>query len=388
MSGLNGLTSFALDQMSERGQTASERPIWPVFTTQVENQSYTRHESGYFSCSVYEKDESDHPAFFRGSIYLSGQAFPVFSLSAIWCTGLVCIPSSIEHMEPWLPDVRKPYGFIAVAFESRSLLLEMDLPFLINSHARSICVPASVQSLAGHRAPRGSSLELLTFEFGSQLRGLDRQIFASGTAPDVIFPASLECIHGLTFFVSKAHSNGHDPIYGVEAGNLHFVVVNSTLMNFARTAVVRSFDPVSVVSIDSMVEELRARCFAWHRMTDFHFAEPSRLVAIRSQAFTGCDCLTSITIPSSVTTIEGRAFAYCSALRDVWIATKSQLEYIGKEAFWEVHWLFRPVDVPSSTRIEGTFEIEAQVFDVDGSRRKRVRFRTRFVFDPMAMRFV
>jgi len=43
------------------------------------------------------------------------------------------------------------------------------------------------------------------------------------------------------------------------------------------------------------------------------------VISIGRSAFSGCDRLTSVTIPSSVTSIGGSAFAFCSGLKSITI---------------------------------------------------------------------
>lgn len=58
---------------------------------------------------------------------------------------------------------------------------------------------------------------------------------------------------------------------------------------------------------------------------------PSSVTSIEWLAFSGCDSLTSITIPSSVMSIEKEAFSGCSSLTSIIIP--SSVMSIGEEAF-------------------------------------------------------
>jgi len=58
---------------------------------------------------------------------------------------------------------------------------------------------------------------------------------------------------------------------------------------------------------------------------------PSSVTTIGDLAFCGCSSLTSVTIPSSVTTIGNQAFSYCSSLTSVTIP--SSVTTIGSQAF-------------------------------------------------------
>ncbi len=59
---------------------------------------------------------------------------------------------------------------------------------------------------------------------------------------------------------------------------------------------------------------------------------PSSVTSIEWMAFSGCDSLTSITIPSSVMSIEKEAFSLCSSLTSITIP--SSVTSIGSEAFY------------------------------------------------------
>ena len=57
------------------------------------------------------------------------------------------------------------------------------------------------------------------------------------------------------------------------------------------------------------------------------------ITKIAEYAFDGCESLTSISIPASVTEIESCAFRGCTSLKEVRFAENSQLEIIWEAAF-------------------------------------------------------
>ena len=72
---------------------------------------------------------------------------------------------------------------------------------------------------------------------------------------------------------------------------------------------------------------------------------PSGVTSIGNEAFSGCSGLTSLTIPSSVTSIGGWAFSGCSGLTSLTIP--SSVTSIGESAFWGCSGL-TSLTIPSS----------------------------------------
>jgi hypothetical protein len=242
----------------------------------------------------------------------------------------------------------------------------------------SLCLPASLKSFTGSEGAFPSSLQLLTFEMGCKITRIERQLFRYPAHAQIYFPPSLEFIHGVKFCQRRDSQKPTPPraLYTFDPDNRHFAMVGPTLMNFAGTSVIRHFGRwQSAITLDPAVEELGPRSFMDHRMSTFTFAEPSRVRLIRTWAFAGCGDLTSLTIPSSVWIIEAGAFEGCTGLQEVRIAPGSQLRLVGTRAFHMCIYL-DPVDVPSRAKIRGLHEVLAKVRDVDGSKRKRVKFLT------------
>jgi hypothetical protein len=357
-------------------EVASRPPI------EIEGQLYIQQVPGHFSCFLDEGAQSNLPTCIRGRICYSGEAFLVSTLSSTDWTAYMCIPSSIEFIGPEDPDRRESSrDCTAIAFESSSQLQNCDPGSFTNTRIRSICVPASVTLFCDDGPWRHfpDSIEVFSFERGSQLRCLERPLFQPHVQVHLCFPASLEYINGEKFFWGRFRSHFVVP-YAVEPGNRQFLVVGCCLMSFDRTSLIRSFGEESVATVDSSVEELGPRCFAEQAITDFTFPVNSRVRVIGSYAFAGCQLLRAITIPCTVEVIGECAFSNCPKLQEVRIESRSQLRLIEMEAFFCYSIFFQPVDVPRSTKIKGGFKVLAKVRDVDGSKWKRVQFQTRPVF--------
>jgi hypothetical protein len=260
-------------------------------------------------------------------------------------------------------------GGLAVVFEWGSTLRQMDCG-LFNANIRSLCLPASLRTLPNIAWAFSGRFGVLFFESSSQIRRLTGPLPLGSSDFFTMLPASLEFIGEYAFF---RYSWDQHASYAIEAGNRHFTVYRGAIMNFARTSVIRYFGGVPIAPLDSMIEELARFSLAGFPIQFFTFSEPSRLRLIGHSAFTYCNRLSSIAIPSAVEVIAKRAFYKCKALREVRIGTGSHLRLIGKHAFDGCRSL-QPVDVPWLAAIRCSFKVMATVYDEDGSKRVRVKF--------------
>ena len=85
--------------------------------------------------------------------------------------------------------------------------------------------------------------------------------------------------------------------------------------------------PSSVISIETAAFE------SCTKLSNVTFASDSKLTSIGERAFSSCTSLTQITIPSSVTSLGVSAFGSCSKLSNVTFASGSKLTSIGNRAF-------------------------------------------------------
>ena len=92
-----------------------------------------------------------------------------------------------------------------------------------------------------------------------------------------------------------------------------------------------SSDNLTSVTIPSGVTTIGDGAFLFCRRLQ-SVTIPSSVTTIQKKAFYGCDSLTSVTIPSNVTTIGRNAFGGCDALTSVTIP--DSVTVIGERAFW------------------------------------------------------
>ncbi len=94
------------------------------------------------------------------------------------------------------------------------------------------------------------------------------------------------------------------------------------------------FDNITSVTIPSTVTGIDARAFyGCTNLQTITFEGDSQLQSIGNYAFYECSSLTEITIPSTVTSIGDFAFYSCSNLQSITFASESKLQSIGDGAF-------------------------------------------------------
>jgi hypothetical protein len=324
----------------------------PPRPLKIDGQIYTRVLDRFWMCTVSQASESGDPVCIRGRIYCSGEFLQVRHLSEVPLIRSVCLPSSIESIYPPGPHHYPSSKMRVMAFEWRSEMCCIDVGTLMYTRLRSLFIPASVTRVAGDVADFPRSLEVVTFE--------SVPLDESARSP----PSP------------NSDLAGH-PVYLLGAGNLHFAVAGESLMNLARTSLLRYCGtPPPDLTIDSTVEELAPGCFHRVSILTVGFAQPSRVRLIGAGAFHDCRRLRLFDIPATVEVIGASAFSRCGALQEVRIERGSRLQTIERNAFDDCDYL-QPVDVPAAATIETTFEILATVFDEDGVKRIRARFITR-----------
>ena len=107
------------------------------------------------------------------------------------------------------------------------------------------------------------------------------------------------------------------------------------------------------ITIPSTVTSIDHDAFAASGLTAVTFATPSQLTTIGNSAFNSCENLTTITLPASVTSIDEMAFTYTGLTS---ITLSESLTTIGQRAFWDCSSL-ESITIPASVT-----DIEAGAF--------------------------
>ena len=109
------------------------------------------------------------------------------------------------------------------------------------------------------------------------------------------------------------------------------------------------------ISLPSTVTTIEYDAFnSCSNLATVTFGEGSKLETIGQRAFSECSSLTSISLPSSVTSIGSYAFRYCEDLAEVTFGEGSKLETIGQRAFSECSSL-TSISLPSSVTSIGSY---------------------------------
>ena len=214
----------------------------------------------------------------------------------------------------------------------------------------SISIPSSVTSIGGRAFYNCSSLTSVTFQVNSQLTSIGSETFEDcSSLTSISVPASVTSI-------------GYESFHNCLSLTSVTFQVNSQLTSIGAyafkdcTKLASITIPNSVTSIDvdafygcTSIQTVTMPTFAisYILKTNLKTVIITKGECISSSAFRDCFSLTSITIPSSVTSIGDCAFFGCSSLTSITIGENSQLTSIGYEAFYNCSSL-KSISIPPS----------------------------------------
>ena len=190
------------------------------------------------------------------------------------------------------------------------------------------CIPSSLKEviITGGNINYGAFYNcsnLTSITIPSSVRSIGENAFYNcGNITDMYYGGTIEDWLSISF--STLDSN---PMYW--ANNFYIINENGDVKhsNFKYSLLTSIEIPSSITSINFYAFK---NCSS---LTNVTFEEGSQLTTIRKSAFENCSSLTSIEIPSSVTSIDFYAFENCSSLTNVTFEEGSQLTTIGRYAF-------------------------------------------------------
>jgi hypothetical protein len=238
-----------------------------------------------------------------------------------------------------------------IRFEAGSQLRELDFYLLSACKSlKSIYMPTSIEVIrlcSSENEDCDFPLERVTFEAGSRLREIQTCSFSHcRSLKSICLPASVQSMDGRSFLFSSLRE------ICIESGNPFFRVSWPFLLDFEGSRIVRYFGDETEVTIPRDIETLGSSSFSCCDISTIRFESMSKLSLIDRNTFSFCQYLQSISIPSSVTILHASCFAICSLLQIVSFEPDSQLVSIGDSAFRHCFAL-KSIVLPSRLEIIG-----------------------------------
>ena len=192
------------------------------------------------------------------------------------------------------------------------------------SSLTSVTIPNSVTSIGDFAFYGCSSLTSVTIPNSVTSIG-DYAFYDCSGLTSVTIPNSVTSIGGAAF----DGCSGLENIY-VDPENTNYSSIDGILYSKDATSIIKVPATKNNVTIPNSVTSIEGSAFrGCSSLTSVTI--PNSVTSIGDYAFEGCSGLTSVTIPSSVTSIGYRAFDSCSSLTSVTIP--NSVTYIGWNAF-------------------------------------------------------
>ena len=240
------------------------------------------------------------------------------------------IPSSVTCIDEYafngcssLTSINIPSSVTSIggsAFEGCSSLTSINIPssvtsiggsaFQYCSSLTSINIPSSVNSIEWGTFSGCSSLTSINIP--SSVTSIGGSAFSRcSSLTSINIPSSVTSIRGSAFSGCSALT-----AFTVDANNPNYCAEGCILFNKEKTTLVCAFGGQKTYNIPSSVTSIGGSAFQYcSSLTSINI--PSSVTSIGHSAFSGCSALTSINIPSSVTSIGSYAFNGCDALKVV-----------------------------------------------------------------------
>ena len=330
------LSSLTFD-VGDYGTSTSDNPLLEIFTEEIESQLTTINGNVY-------KDYNGEQYFIKnidasGEIVIDSSATQIYQYAFYNRSDItsVTIPSSVTSI-----GERAFYGC---------------------SSLTSITIPSSVTSIGDSAFDGCSNLTSITIPSSVTSIG-DFAFYSCYSLVEVVNLSSL------TFNVgSYGTSTNDNPILEIitdESETKLFTIDGNLYKDYnGERYYIKNIDGSTEITIDSSATQICQYAFRSDITT---VIIPSSVTSIGNRAFFGCSSLTSITIPEGVTSIGSHAFYDCSSLTTVTFGEGSQLTRIETYAFYGCSGL-TSIIIPSSvtsigdSAFDGCSNLEYNIYE-------------------------
>jgi hypothetical protein len=254
-----------------------------------------------------------HGSAFIGvnELSIEGGSFVIHDKSVLSCdrTELVLhfgsdssmsIPRTVRTLGPYC--CYRCQSVSSVIIEANSQLARIGAKAFHSSSLASIVIPRTVLEIGPKCFFSCRLLVAISFESGSQLERIESRAFSLSELKSIAVPQTVTFIHGSAF------SGLDDVSVSFERGNKSFVINQGFILSRDRRTLIAYFGSDELAVIPQYIEVLGPSCFSSNvSLATVSFEDRCRVRRIESLAFRFC-LLSSITVPRSVTFVDGSAF--------------------------------------------------------------------------------